>query len=283
VVESGGYARAAERISKSQSTITYAVQKLEQLAGVKAFEVQGRKSVLTAAGHVLFRRGKALVEEAARLERAAADLAKGWEPEIRLAVDIVFPTWLLLGCLEKFATERPETRIELIEAVLGGTDEALLEGRADFVIGSHVPAGFLGDSLMRLRFVCCAHPDHPLHRLGRPLTLDDLRHYRHLVIRDSGVTHARRGGTWINELRLTVSHKATSIRAACMGIGYAWYPEESIREELERGRLKPLPLVEGGEREATLYLVFADREATGPGARRLAEILREQVGSEVTT
>ncbi len=74
-----------------------------------------------------------------------------------------------------------------------------------------------------------------------------------------------------------MSHKATSIRAACMGLGYAWYPEESIREELERGRLKPLPLVEGGVREATLYLVFADREATGPGARRLAEIVREEV------
>lgn len=277
VVESGGYAQAAHKISRSQSTVTYAVQKLEQLAGVKAFEIQGRKAVLTAAGQVLYRRGKALVEEAARLERTAADLARGWEPEIRLAVDIIFPTWLLLRCFESFAKERPETRIELIEAVLGGTDEALLEGRADFVIGSHVPAGFLGDPLMRLRFVCSAHPDHPLHQLGRPLTLDDLRQHRHLVIRDSGVTRTRPGGAWINELRWTVSHKATSIRAACMGLGYAWYPEESIREELDRGRLKPLPLVEGGVREATLYLVFADREATGPGARRMAEILREQV------
>ena len=277
VVESGGYAQAAEAIHKSQSTITYAVQKLEQLSGVKAFEIQGRKAALTAAGKVLYRRGKALVEEAARLERAATDLARGWEPEIRLAVDIVFPTWLLLTCFEKFAQERPETRIELTEAVLGGTDEALLEGRADFVIGSHVPAGFLGDPLMQLRFVCSAHPDHPLHRLGRPLTLDDLRQHRHLVIRDSGVTRTRPGGAWINELRWTVSHKATSIRAGCVGLGYAWYPEESIREELDRGRLKPLPLVEGGVREATLYLVFADREASGPGARRLAEIVRERV------
>jgi DNA-binding transcriptional LysR family regulator len=277
VVESGGYAQAATAIHRSQSTVSYAVQKLELLAGVKAFEIQGRKAVLTAAGQLLYRRGKALVEEAARLERAAAELAKGWEPEIRLAVDIVFPTWLLLRCFGKFSQERPETRIELAEAVLGGTDEALLEGRADFVIASHVPAGFLGDPLMRLRFVCAAHPEHALHRLGRPLTLDDLRPHRHLVIRDSGVTRTRPTGAWINELRWTVSHKATSIRAACMGLGYAWYPEESIREELDRGQLKPLPLVEGGTREATLYLVFADRETTGPGARRLAEILREQV------
>jgi DNA-binding transcriptional LysR family regulator len=38
---------------------------------------------------------------------------------------------------------------------------------------------------------------------------------------------------WINERRWTVSHKATSIRAATMGLGYAWYPEETIREELD--------------------------------------------------
>jgi hypothetical protein len=39
--------------------------------------------------------------------------------------------------------------------------------------------------------------------------------------------------------------------------------------------LKPLPLREGGEGLAQLYLVFADREAAGPGTLRLAAIIRE--------
>lgn len=33
VVEAGGYAQAAEQLHKSQSTLTYAVQKLERLLG----------------------------------------------------------------------------------------------------------------------------------------------------------------------------------------------------------------------------------------------------------
>src|SRR5881396_1947131 len=118
VVESGGYARAGEALHKSQSTLTYGIQKLEELLGVKVFEIRGRRAVLTPTGEVLYRRGKALVDEAARLEHAAGELARGWEPEIRLAVEIIFPTWLLLECLAKFAQERPETRIELIESVL---------------------------------------------------------------------------------------------------------------------------------------------------------------------
>jgi DNA-binding transcriptional LysR family regulator len=86
-----------------------------------------------------------------------------------------------------------------------------------------------------------------------------------------------RAGGWLNEIRWTVSHKATSIRAAVMGLGYAWYAEDAIREELDRGALKPLPLREGAERTGTLYLLFADRDAAGPGTKRLAQILRDEV------
>ena len=276
VVERGGYAKAAEQLHKSQSTLTYAIQRLEELLGLKVFEIRGRRAVLTATGELLYRRGRTLLDDAARLERAAGDFAQGWEPELRLAVEITFPTWLLLHCLDLFAGERPDTRIELLETVLGGNEEALVQRRVDLAVGPLVPPGFVGDVLMPVRFVCLAAPGHPLHRLGRELTLDDLRPHRHLVIRDTGALRADTSD-WRNEQRWTVSNKATSIRAAVMGLGYAWYPEDSVREELERGALKPLPLREGAERRGTLFLMFADRDSAGLGARRLAEILREEV------
>ncbi len=156
VVESKGYAQAAERLHRTQSTVTYTIKRLEELLGLSVFTIEGRKAVLTPAGRVLYRRGKILLAEAARLERAATALSRGWEPEIRLAVDIVFPTWLLLEGLSRFSAEHPGIRIELIESVLDGTDEALLEGQVDFAIGSNVPPGFLGDPLMQVRFVCTA-------------------------------------------------------------------------------------------------------------------------------
>jgi DNA-binding transcriptional LysR family regulator len=225
---------------------------------------------------VLYRRGRALVDEAGRLERASAELARGWEPEIRIAADIIFPTWLLLECMAAFSEEHPDTRIELVESVLGGTEDALTEGRADIAIGGVIPGGFVGDPLMQVRFICAAAPSHPLHQAASALTLDDLRHHRHLVVRDSGALRSRSSG-WLNEKRWTVTSKATSIRAACMGLGYAWYPEESIREELDSGRLAPLPLAHGGERYVMLYLVHADRDTAGPGVRRLSGILRDRV------
>ncbi len=272
IVEAGGYAQAAAQIHKSQSTLSHAIQQLERLIGSKVFEIQGRKAVLTPIGEVLYRRGKALVDEASRLERTAHKLAAGWEPEIRLAVETLFPGWLLLLCLELFTQEHPDIRLEIYESVLSGTDEALEYGKVDLAIGSFVPDGFLADPLLQVRIICAAHPEHPLHQLGRPLTLDDLNAHRQLVIRDSGTQRTRKS-TWISEQRWTFSHQATVIRAAVMGMGYAWFPDGSIREELDTGKLKPLPLQEGAELIGTLYLIYADRGVAGPGVRRLAELL----------
>src|ERR1700731_4914974 len=92
VVDAGGYAQAAEALHKSQSAVTYAVQKMESLLGVKVFEVVGRKAHLTPTGEVLYRRAKALLDEAGALEGAAGSLAAGWEAELRLGGGIIFPT-----------------------------------------------------------------------------------------------------------------------------------------------------------------------------------------------
>jgi DNA-binding transcriptional LysR family regulator len=169
--------------------------------------------------------------------------------------------------------------VQLFETVLGGTDEALQERRVDFAVSPFVPQGFAGTPLMKMQMIAAAHPGHPLHQLGRPATLDDLREHRQLVIRDTAQQRVRESGGWLGaEQRWTVSHKATQIAAACMGLGFAWFAEETIQRELEAGQLRQLPMREGGARFGQLYLVFADPENPGKAAERLAHILREDVG-----
>lgn len=279
VVDAGGYAQAGERLHKTQSSVSYAVQKIEQMLDLRLFEMQGRRAVLTGPGRMLYRRAHALIDEAERIERAAGSLAAGCETELRLAVEIVFPTWLLLQCLDRFGQDYPEMRIELFESVLGGTDELLLEGRVDLAIGSQVPPGFYGDLLIEMQAIAAAAPQHPLHHLGRPLEPEDLREHRHILIRDSSRDRTRNAGWQGSERRWTVSHKATSIRAATMGLGYAWYAEEIIRDELASGTLRPLPLREGSRRPIPLFLIHTDRDAVGPGMRHLVTILRAALAS----
>ncbi len=48
VVDQGGYAKAASVLHRSQSSVTYLVQKLESQLGVKVFELKGRRSPVEA-------------------------------------------------------------------------------------------------------------------------------------------------------------------------------------------------------------------------------------------
>ncbi len=279
VVDEGSYARAARALSRSQSAVTYAVQQLEAQLGVRAFRRSGRRAVLTDTGAMLYRRARHLVAEAASLEVAARRASAGWEPEVRLAVEVIFPTWLLLGCLAALNAESPHTRVELTESVLGHRTDALTRGEADLAIFPSVPPGFAGDPLLRVRFLLVASPEHPLHRAGRELTLRDLREHRQLVVRESSPDRTTPAAVDA-PARWTVSHPATSAEAVRRGHGFAFLPEHRIRDELAAGTLKPLPLAAGGERFAELYLIHADPARSGPATRRLATLIRERVVAE---
>lgn len=276
VVDAGGYAKASELLHKTQSAVSHSVQKMESVLGVKVFRIEGRKAVLTPTGELLYRRARYLLDEAGSLEQAAKRLSAGWEAEIRIMVEVIFPTFILLKSLDLLGLESPETRIEVVESVISGTAEALQERRCDLAIAAAVPPGFLGDPLTRARFIPVAHPDHALFKLGRGLTLHDLRKHRQLVVRETGARRDTRTSVESTR-RWTVSNMASSIEAARSGYGYAWLPEDKLRDQFASGTLKALPMREGGERFAQLYLVFADRDHAGPATLRLAEILRTQV------
>ena len=134
VVEAGGYAPASSRLHRTQSTVTYTIKKLEDLLGVKVFELQGRKAVLTPIGEVLYRRGQRAGRRGsparARGRRTGARLGAGDPPRRRHHLPDLAAA-RVPGRVRRRNIR--DTRIELIESVLGGTEEALTEGRADFV------------------------------------------------------------------------------------------------------------------------------------------------------
>ena len=124
-----------------------------------------------------------------------------------------------------------------------------------------------------MEFVAVAHPDHPLHRLNRTLTHDDLETHLQVVIRDSG-SHQPRNEGWLGaEQRWTVTNMSTSRKLICQGLGFAWLPRHEIVEQLEQGKLAILPLQQGQHRAANMYLYSNKDRTPGPAARILAELI----------
>ncbi|SEI72708.1 DNA-binding transcriptional regulator, LysR family [Allopseudospirillum japonicum] len=279
VVDAGGYAAAAEHLHKSQSSISYGIQRIEHQLGVPVFRLVGRKAELTDQGRSLYRHARRLLASAHQLEAMGQYYARGDGGEIRIALDMLCPIKPLWCSLNAFAQDYPMTKVTWLEASLSGSEELLLQRQADLVICPQVPVGFLGEPLLTVEMLAVAHPQHPLHQLGSRLTLEDLRQYRQLVIKDSG--RQNRDAGWLDaEQRWTFSHIQTSIAAACEGLGFAWYPLARIKNELAQGRLQPLPLAQGARRFVHLSLVVSAGEFAPHNVRRLAHLMRVHCQSQ---
>lgn len=275
VVEEGSFQAAADKLLKSQSSISYAIQKMQQGLGVNVFEHKGRKAVLTDAGQLMLQRANDLIHAASAAEKVAADFSTGWEPQIGLALSEMFPKHLLHLALEKFGQQCPQTRLEVYIEVLSGVDEKLRSGEAQIAINNMIPSGMVGEPIIAMDFVRVAHPDHPLHHLGRSIHPSDMKLHRQIVIRDSG-SYRRENRGWLgSDQRWTVPSMLDSFELLKLGFGSGVLARSIAQPALDAGELKELDIDGGGTLQTSMSLIFADKANTGPAALLLAKLLKE--------
>jgi DNA-binding transcriptional LysR family regulator len=273
VADNETFAKAAEAIDKSQSTLSYSIRQIERRTGVSLFTTQGRRAILTVEGEQLVGHARELIGRADRIENLATQFALGAEAKIRVRIEAIYPSQIILEALNRFSVNQPQTKIDYQRSVLSGSEQALLERSADIVIGGRIPPGFIGESLGRFRFIAAAAPSHQLHKINTPITLEMLQEHRQLVVRDTGIRNIDAGWLGANQ-RWTLDSPDLSIQAAIQGLGFAWYAEALIAPHLNSGELKPLNLVEGNERFAELYIILTHGETSTPGVKELARLIR---------
>src|SRR3954470_19599029 len=171
----GSFAGAADELHRVPSAITYSVRQLEDGLGLALFDRSGNRAVLTDAGKELLAEGRRLLQAAADLECRVQQVAKGWESELRIAVDTIVGIDKLYGVVEEFYRERTGTRLRISSEVLGGTWDAIASGRADLAVGGagDPPSGrtYATRLLGRVQMVFAAAPFHEI--CNAPMPLDD--------------------------------------------------------------------------------------------------------------
>ena len=273
LVEHGNYARTAEALDKSVSAVHSGIKNLQQSLDLSLFTLDGRRVALSDTGHQLLPRARRLIEHADTIDSLAAGLSGGTESRLQLAADAVFPCDRLHAVLATLGEEFPHLRIDLHETVLHGAVELMQQGRADIAITPVVPEVGTFRTLGRVRFTPVAHPEHPLHRLGRPLLRDDLRAHRHIIIRDSAQRLAD-DSVWLQSPHFwTVGSMEVSIEMLVNGLGFAWLPVSRIGAQLAAGTLLPLPMAKLNDRHVELFLAWRELDAAGAVCRRVLELL----------
>lgn len=279
VVDHGGFAQAAEALHRSQSSVSYTVARMQEQLGAPLLRIDGRKAVLTEAGEVLLRRSRQLVKQASQLEELAHHMEQGWEAEVRLVVDAAYPTANIVRTLSAFMPQSRGCRVRLREEVLSGVEDVLHEGSADLAISALNITGYLPIELGEVDFIAVAHPEHPLHRLQREVTFQDLEGQMQVVIRDSGRVQPRDSGWLGAEQRWTVGSLPTARTFVSSGLGFAWLPRHLIVRELAEGLLKPLPMEQGGTRRPRFFLYSNKDRVLGPATQILIDLIKSFDGA----
>ena len=219
----GSFAAAAAELHRVPSAITYTVQQLEQDLDVLLFDRRGHRAKLTGAGFELLSEGRLLLRAAHDLECRIQQVAKGWETELRIAVDTIIEPQRLFPLLAAFDREASGTRIKLMSEVLGGNWDALVAGRADLVVGApgDTPSGggYATLPLCNLQFAFVAAPFHPICREAQPLSEATILKYRAISVADSSRNlPVRTVGLLSGQDVLTVPSMSAKVAAHIAGV-----------------------------------------------------------------
>ncbi|MEH6403439.1 MAG: LysR family transcriptional regulator [Sneathiella sp.] len=277
VIDCGGYLKAAQKLNRSHSSLHHAVAKLQQHLGVQLIEIDGKTLHLTSIGKVMHRRSNQLLKDATDLEKLVDTLGQGWETEITLAVEALFPRSILTPILKKFHDSNPVTRLKIESVVLNGAAEMIKTSAADLVISTIVPQGYLGSSLTSIGMFLFAHRDHPLVTTHTPVSQRELTKHLQIVIGDTTKAANDLPFGWLKpEQRWTVSDFSHARDILLSGRGFCWMPEFAVADLIEKGEILPINTKDTINRLITLYLVTPEPERMGRGVELLSALIREE-------
>jgi DNA-binding transcriptional LysR family regulator len=243
----GSFAAAAIELDRVPSAITYTVRRLEDELDVLLFDRRGHRARFTAAGRALLAEGRALLAVAAEAEQRVRRVASGWETELRVAVDALVPlsgVWPLVAtfyaeCAQKQAAH---TRLVLTREVLGGSWDALAEGRADFVLGATGDpppgGGYRVRTMAEMRVEFAIAPSHPLMQAQEPIPEAEIARHRGVVAADSSRRlPPRTFGVLSGQDTLTVPDLDAKLAAQVAGLGCGFMPFALAAGAIDAGRL----------------------------------------------
>ncbi len=276
--EAGSFSAAARNMRRAQSVVSQTIAALEARLGVALFIREGRYPVLTEAGKMLLSDALAVEARVNALKARAKGLAGGLEPELSVAVDVMFPMAVLTQAAAAFGAAFPVTPLRLYVEVLGGVARTVLDGRAGLgVMGSLVlstPA-LVRERLLAVRILFVAAPAHPLGRLRGPVPEAELRKHVQLVLTDRTELSKGREFQVLSPRNWRLADLGAKHEFLRAGLGWGGMPHALVAQDLAEGRLVEVQVQDAPHLAAMpMYAIYKSQAPPGPAARWFVERLK---------
>jgi LysR family hydrogen peroxide-inducible transcriptional activator len=281
VADARSFRRAAALCGVSQPSLSAQLAQLEDALGVRLFERDRRRVLVTQAGEELIARARRLLVETDDLADTARRLGDPLAATLRLGVIPTISPYLLPDLVPALRRAQPRLVVRWTEdktsALVRAVQDGTLEGA---VLALEVPE--LGDlereELARDPFVLAVPRTHPLARAAGPAELDELGSSSVLLLddghclRDQALAVCSLAGT--QELDFRATSLSTLSQMVAAGVGITLLPQLAVPAESRHAALAVRPLADP-RAYRTLGLVWRRTSPLAPALKKIAGVIRE--------
>ena len=278
--DEGSFSAAGRRLRRAQSVVSQTLANLEGQIGVKLFDRRARYPVLTDQGRALLADARTVVGDLDLFKARAKSLAGGLEPELSVAVDVMFPVAAFTRAVAAFQKEFPATLLRF-DVESSAVVEPVLEGRcAVGVVGSWSVESpqLTHERLLPVRVCMVVSPQHPLATRRGPIPTAVLaKHVQllHVDLADLSQTQ----GLGVRSARVwRLSQLGTKLAFLRAGLGYGGLPFGMVEADLASGALVQIAFEDAppGGYMISMSAVYRTDSPPGPAGRWFIEHLKQQ-------
>jgi len=278
--DEGSFSAAGRRLRRAQSVVSQTLANLEGQLGVKLFDRSGHLPVLTDQGRALLANARAVACDVDLLKARAKSLAGGLEPELSVAVDVMFPETAFTGAVAAFQKEFPATllRFDIESSAL---IEPVLDGRCGIgVVGSWAlaPPQLTHEALLAVRVPQVVSAQHPLASYRGRIPTRVLAEHIQISHIDPGDMSLALGAARAKYPKIwRLSHFGAKLAFLRAGFGFGGMPLHTIEADLASGVLVEITAEDApaGGHVIEMWAVYRTDSPPGPAGRWFIDRLKQ--------
>src|SRR5258705_5233812 len=266
-VDEGSFSAAGRKLRRAQSMVSQTLANLEAQLGVKLFDRSARYPRLTEEGRSLLVDARSVADNIDELKAQARAMREGLEPELSVAMDVMYPMEALTRAAVHSRTTYPHTPLRIYVEALGGVIKPVLDRNCSIgVIGSLplVQDELQSEPLLSIPFVTVVSPSHPLARSRGVASAPAIAEHVQLVLTDRTVLSNGRDFGVLSPLTWRLADLGAKHAFLKAGLGWGHMPLHMVKADLERGALVKIR-VEGVPHAPAMPMSVVFRKDAPPG------------------
>ena len=266
-VDEGSFSAAGRKLGRAQSVVSQTLANLEAQLGLKLFDRTTRYPRLTDEGGSLLADARSVADDVDEFKARARAMREGLEPELSVAIDVMYPMDALTRAAVHSQKSYPHTPLRIYVEALGGVIKPVLDRHCSIgVIGSLplVPDEFQSEPLAAVLFVTVASPSHPLAKSRGVSSASAIAKHVQLVLSDRTALSEGRNFGVLSPLTWRLADLGAKHAFLKAGLGWGHMPLHMVKADIESGALVKIR-VEGTPRDMTLPMKVVYRKDAPPG------------------